>query len=168
MCIHTDNHILSYLCRQGGLRGEDPQITLTAFVLIALAEAKQAGFSCSDPNVNLEVKKMLFFPLFYPLIPDKLNYLLIFSNLLLFFQSAMSKTAEYLKRVIVLSARRPYTVAIVSYALVLAQKNPQYSPLSYLMRAAAPGKPHRSFSFRLCEPRSTRSDRLPFRSRPLA
>uniref|UniRef100_H3CLD7 Complement component c3b, tandem duplicate 2 n=1 Tax=Tetraodon nigroviridis TaxID=99883 RepID=H3CLD7_TETNG len=94
----------------GGLRGEDPQITLTAFVLIALAEAKQAGFSCSDPNVNLE--------------------------------SAMSKTAEYLKRVIVLSARRPYTVAIVSYALVLAQKNPQYSPLSYLMRAAAPGRDH--------------------------
>lgn len=50
-----------YLCHQGGLRGDDPQITLTAFVLIALAEAKQAGISCSDPNVNLEVKKNVIF-----------------------------------------------------------------------------------------------------------
>lgn len=42
-------------CLQGGLRGDDPEITLTAFVMIALAEAKQAGVRCSDPDVNMEV-----------------------------------------------------------------------------------------------------------------
>ncbi|XP_068615078.1 complement C3-like, partial [Brachionichthys hirsutus] len=39
----------------GGIRGDDTQITLTAFVLVALLEAKQAGFSCSDPKVNVEI-----------------------------------------------------------------------------------------------------------------
>lgn len=64
------NTACGYLCPQGGLRGDDPQITLTAFVLIALAEAQQAGISCSDPNVGLEVNKnvVFFSPLFYLLI----------------------------------------------------------------------------------------------------
>uniref|UniRef100_A0A671TD78 Complement component c3b, tandem duplicate 1 n=1 Tax=Sparus aurata TaxID=8175 RepID=A0A671TD78_SPAAU len=39
----------------GGLRGDDPETTLTAFVLIALAEAKQAGIRCADPNVDVEL-----------------------------------------------------------------------------------------------------------------
>lgn len=43
------------MCLQGGLRGDDPETTLTAFVLIALAEAKQAGIRCNDPDVNVEV-----------------------------------------------------------------------------------------------------------------
>lgn len=43
------------VCLQGGLRGDDPETTLTAFVLIALAEAKQAGIRCADPNVDVEV-----------------------------------------------------------------------------------------------------------------
>lgn len=77
--INTTCHSL---CHQGGLRGDDPQITLTAFVLIALAEAKQAGISCSDPNVNLEVNKNVFF--FYLVITDKLNYLLTLSSHLCF------------------------------------------------------------------------------------
>lgn len=38
----------------GGLRGDDPQTTLTAFVLIALAEAKQTGISCSNRDINVE------------------------------------------------------------------------------------------------------------------
>lgn len=74
-----------YLCHQGGLRGDDPEITLTAFVLIALAEAKQAGISCSDPNVNLEVKKQCYlFPLFYLDITDTLSYLIILHQTLAF------------------------------------------------------------------------------------
>lgn len=56
-CIHVMNPSCCCLCHQGGLRGDDPQITLTAFVLIALLEAKEAGISCSDPNVNLQVNK---------------------------------------------------------------------------------------------------------------
>ncbi|KAK5865371.1 hypothetical protein PBY51_019649 [Eleginops maclovinus] len=39
----------------GGLRGDDPETTLTAFVLIALAEAKQAGISCISPNVKVVI-----------------------------------------------------------------------------------------------------------------
>lgn len=41
---------------QGGLRGDDPAITLTAFVHIALAEAKQAGITCIIPGLDMEVK----------------------------------------------------------------------------------------------------------------
>lgn len=58
----------------------------------------------------------------------------------------MSKTAEYLKGAIRGSRRRPYTVAIASYALTLLQKTPSFSPLSFLMGAAAPGEPHPSSS----------------------
>ncbi|GLD63856.1 complement C3-like protein, partial [Lates japonicus] len=39
----------------GGLRGDDPEITLTAFVLIALGEAKHAGIHCTHPDVNMEL-----------------------------------------------------------------------------------------------------------------
>lgn len=41
------------LCLQGGLRGDDPETTLTAFVLIALAEAKHAGISCVSSRVKV-------------------------------------------------------------------------------------------------------------------
>ncbi|XP_068177027.1 complement C3-like [Antennarius striatus] len=41
----------------GGIRGDDPQITLTAFVLIALLEAKEAGIDCSDPKVHISIRK---------------------------------------------------------------------------------------------------------------
>lgn len=127
----------SFYYHQGGLRGDDPQITLTAFVLIALAEAKQAGISCNDPNVNLEVNTNVVFLLFYPFFSDTLNYLFTFIILWLFWQSVMLRTADYLKNAIEQSSRRPYTVAIASYALVLLKKPQRYNPLSVLMRSAA-------------------------------
>ncbi|KAM9314887.1 venom factor-like [Pholidichthys leucotaenia] len=39
----------------GGLRGGDPQITLTAFVQIALAEAKKAKIECNNPEIKINV-----------------------------------------------------------------------------------------------------------------
>ncbi|KAM9363777.1 venom factor-like [Symphorus nematophorus] len=92
----------------GGLRGDDPEITLTAFVTIALAEARQAGIRCNDPNVNLE--------------------------------GAILKTTGYLKRALVRQGRRPYTVAITSYALALLGK---YEGVTHpLLAAAGPGRNH--------------------------
>lgn len=109
---------------------------------------------------------MFFFSAFLP--ADSFSDL-IFINLLRLFQSAMFKTETYLQRAIRQSGRRPYTVAIASYAIALLQKTPSSSPLSFLMRAAAPGEPHRSSSSSgLPESRSLVSDRLPFRGRPLA
>ncbi|TKS68660.1 Complement C3 [Collichthys lucidus] len=93
----------------GGLRGDDPMITLTAFVLIALTEAKQAGIRCNDPSANIE--------------------------------SVTHNTAEYLKRALMKLGRRPYTVAIVSYALALQEKG-RYNPTDSLLRAAARGGGH--------------------------
>ncbi|KAE8300564.1 A.superbus venom factor 1 [Larimichthys crocea] len=93
----------------GGLRGDDPMITLTAFVLIALTEAKQAGIRCNDPSANIE--------------------------------SVTHNTAEYLKRALMKLGRRPYTVAIVSYALALQEKG-RYNPTESLLRAAARGGGH--------------------------
>lgn len=52
----------------------------------------------------------------------------------------MLKTADYLKKAIEQSGRRPYTVAIASYALVLLKKPQLYNPLSVLISAAAPGR----------------------------
>lgn len=52
----------------------------------------------------------------------------------------MLKTADYLKKAVEQSGRRPYTVAIASYALVLLKKPQHYNPLSVLIRAAAPGR----------------------------
>ncbi|KAF3852808.1 hypothetical protein F7725_006163 [Dissostichus mawsoni] len=89
----------------GGLRGDDPETTLTAFVLIALAEAKHAGISCVSPSVKVVIRK----------------------------------TAEYLKRALVKTGRRPYTVAIASYALALLGKDQNYNPTQSLLSAAAPG-----------------------------
>ncbi|XP_074487043.1 venom factor-like isoform X1 [Sebastes fasciatus] len=86
----------------GGLRGDDPEITLTAFVLVALAEAKKAGIRCTGPRVEL----------------------------------AIHKTADYLKRALVRVGRRPYTVAIASYALALLSR---HNPTERLLGAAAPG-----------------------------
>uniref|UniRef100_A0A3Q1H0X2 Uncharacterized protein n=1 Tax=Anabas testudineus TaxID=64144 RepID=A0A3Q1H0X2_ANATE len=92
----------------GGLRGDDPEITLTAFVLIALAEAKQAGIRCASEVENI----------------------------------AISKTAEYLRRELEKTGRRPYTVAIASYALALLGKDQPFNPTQSLLRAAAPGGSH--------------------------
>ncbi|XP_029283155.1 LOW QUALITY PROTEIN: venom factor-like [Cottoperca gobio] len=89
----------------GGLRGDDPETTLTAFVLIALAEAKRAGIRCTGPNVDVVI----------------------------------SKTAEYLKSALMSTGRRPYTVAIASYALALLGKAQNYNPTHALLSAAAPG-----------------------------
>lgn len=41
---------------QGGLRGDDQEKTLLAFVMIALAEAKLAGITCTDPNIDMNVR----------------------------------------------------------------------------------------------------------------
>ncbi|CAB1425505.1 unnamed protein product [Pleuronectes platessa] len=92
----------------GGLRGDDPETTLTAFVLIALAEAKQAGIRCTSADVNLE--------------------------------RVMGKTADYLRKSLIHPGRRPYTVAIASYALALVEKD--RFDLTWLLRAAAPGGSH--------------------------
>ncbi|XP_040003011.1 complement C3-like isoform X3 [Xiphias gladius] len=94
----------------GGLRGDDPETTLTAFVLIALAEAKQAGINCTRPDVNMEF--------------------------------VIGKTANYLNKALARQGRRPYTVAIASYALALLQKVHHYNPARSLLRAAAPGGSH--------------------------
>ncbi|XP_060943930.1 complement C3-like [Limanda limanda] len=92
----------------GGLRGDDPETTLTAFVLIALAEAKQAGIRCTGADVNLEM--------------------------------IIDKTAAYLRKSLLRPGRRPYTVAIASYALALVEKD--RFDLTWLLRAAAPGGSH--------------------------
>ncbi|XP_061686699.1 complement C3-like [Syngnathoides biaculeatus] len=90
----------------GGLRGNDPKITLTAFVLIALAEAEQAGIHCSQENL----------------------------------EEAIGKTAEFLEKALATSGRRPYTVAIASYALALAGKGSSaYDPTGQLLAASPDG-----------------------------
>ncbi|XP_076583711.1 venom factor-like [Chaetodon auriga] len=107
--FREDNPVYS-TTMTGGMRGDDPQITLTAFVLIALAEAKQAGISCNDSNVNMKGVTRL--------------------------------TADYLKRALVTQGRRPYTVAIASYALALLGKAQPFNPTQVLLRAAGPGRSH--------------------------
>ncbi|XP_023276467.1 complement C3-like [Seriola lalandi dorsalis] len=94
----------------GGLRGDDPVTTLTAFVLIALAEAKQAAIRCTSTGVSVE--------------------------------EVISKTAEYLKRALLKPGRRPYTVAIASYALALLGDARPYDPTQTLLKAAAPDGSH--------------------------
>uniref|UniRef100_A0A672FYF9 Complement component c3b, tandem duplicate 2 n=1 Tax=Salarias fasciatus TaxID=181472 RepID=A0A672FYF9_SALFA len=84
----------SAVCLQGGLQGDDPETTLTAFVLIALAEAKQAGFHL------------------------------------------IRRTTDYLKKALLKPGRRPYTVAIVSYALSLTDSR-RFNPTKILLAAAA-------------------------------
>uniref|UniRef100_A0A8D3BHY9 Complement component c3b, tandem duplicate 2 n=1 Tax=Scophthalmus maximus TaxID=52904 RepID=A0A8D3BHY9_SCOMX len=93
----------------GGLRGDDPETTLTAFVLIALAEAKQAGIRCTHADVNVEL--------------------------------IINRTADYLRRSLVRLGRRPYTVAIASYALALLGKD-RFNPTQTLLRASAAGGSH--------------------------
>uniref|UniRef100_G3Q8J4 Complement component c3b, tandem duplicate 2 n=1 Tax=Gasterosteus aculeatus aculeatus TaxID=481459 RepID=G3Q8J4_GASAC len=92
----------------GGLRGDDPEVTLTSFVLIALSEAKQAGITCTGPNV----------------------------------EAVISETAEYLRRALGAAGRRPYTVAIASYALALLGEAQPFNPTPSLLRAAAAGGSH--------------------------
>ncbi|XP_071384057.1 venom factor-like [Centroberyx affinis] len=89
----------------GGLHGNEPETTLTAFVLIALAEAKEAGIRCTgDTDV----------------------------------EAATRKAASYLKAALLRPLRRPYTVAISSYALALLGKDPQFDPIPALLRASSP------------------------------
>ncbi|XP_041641340.1 complement C3-like isoform X2 [Cheilinus undulatus] len=91
----------------GGMRGDDPELTLTAFVLVALAEARQAGIRCSDPEVNTE--------------------------------AVILKTTNYLKKALVPMGRRPYTVAIASYALALIGEDQKSKAFRNLMRLAIAG-----------------------------
>ncbi|KAG7315486.1 hypothetical protein KOW79_021574 [Hemibagrus wyckioides] len=89
----------------GGLQGAESRETLTAFVLIALAEA-QSAVTCSDPNINADVK--------------------------------FKEAGEYLK------ARyqflhRPYSVAIVCYALAVSN---QGCSKSVLLKLASPDRTH--------------------------
>ncbi|CAN9510720.1 unnamed protein product [Ophioblennius macclurei] len=93
----------------GGLQGDDPEMTLTAFVLIALAEAKQAGFQCYGSLMN----------------PERVIHRIV----------------SYLKKAVLRPGRRPYTVAIVSYALSLTDSR-RFNPTKFLLAAAAGGSSH--------------------------
>ncbi|XP_032419209.1 complement C3-like isoform X2 [Xiphophorus hellerii] len=90
----------------GGLRGDDPEMTLTAFVHIAVAEAKKAGIGCDRSEV----------------------------------ESATASSSQYLRRALLTGERRPYTVAIASYALAL--QGTQNNLHQALLRAASPDKSH--------------------------
>ncbi|XP_037103939.1 complement C3-like isoform X2 [Syngnathus acus] len=91
----------------GGVRGDDPEITLTAFVLIALAEAKQTGIQCSQQSLQEE---------------------------------AIISAAAFLGKALATSGRRPYTVAIASYALASAGRDPERTVAQLL--AASPDGSH--------------------------
>ncbi|XP_053347640.1 complement C3-like [Clarias gariepinus] len=89
----------------GGLQGAESQETLTAFVLIALAEA-QSVVTCRDPDINTEER--------------------------------FTRAGEYLKeRYRWIS--RPYSVAIVCYALAVSN---QGCSKSTLLKAASPDQTH--------------------------
>ncbi|KAM7010094.1 complement C3-like [Tautogolabrus adspersus] len=107
--FREDNPVYSTTMTGGvGVRGDEHQITLTAFVLIALAEAKQAGIRCNDPNFNTE--------------------------------AIIRKTADYLSKGLLKQGRRPYTVAITSYALALLGKSQPFNPTQVLLRASEGGQ----------------------------
>ncbi|KAK3509967.1 hypothetical protein QTP70_023783, partial [Hemibagrus guttatus] len=89
----------------GGLQGAESRETLTAFVLIALAEA-QSAVECSDPNIKTEVK--------------------------------FREAGEYLKTQYQF-LRRPYSVAIVCYALAVSN---QGCSKSVLLKLASPDRTH--------------------------
>ncbi|GLD73159.1 complement C3-like protein, partial [Lates japonicus] len=86
------------------------EITLTAFVLIALGEAKHAGIHCTHPDVNMEL--------------------------------VIDKTVNYLKSALATSGRRPYTVAITSYALALLGKAQPNEVTQSLLGVAAQDGSH--------------------------
>uniref|UniRef100_A0A3B3DU03 Complement component c3b, tandem duplicate 1 n=1 Tax=Oryzias melastigma TaxID=30732 RepID=A0A3B3DU03_ORYME len=94
----------------GGLRGGDPEITLTAFVHIALSEAKRAGIACTSSGVTLE--------------------------------NANEWTTRYLKKALLTKGRRPYTVAIASYALALQKEQAPPNLHEVLLQAASPDSSH--------------------------
>ncbi|TNN34345.1 Complement C3 [Liparis tanakae] len=123
----------------GGLRGDDPETTLTAFVLIALAEAKRAGISCSGPDVEVRPTSLTGGG---AIVVIPIPSVVVLHNMLLhmrLLQEVIRKTAEYLKRALATAGRRPYAVAIASYALALLGKDRPYDPTPSLLRAAAPG-----------------------------
>uniref|UniRef100_A0A3Q4ICA1 Complement component c3b, tandem duplicate 2 n=1 Tax=Neolamprologus brichardi TaxID=32507 RepID=A0A3Q4ICA1_NEOBR len=106
--IYVEDNPVYSTTMTGGLRGDDPEITLTAFVHIALAEAKQAGITCVIPGLEME--------------------------------NAMGKTTQYLTNALTRNGRRPYTVAITSYALALA--GAPHNVHQPLLEAAARGGSH--------------------------
>ncbi|KAM4584772.1 complement C3-like [Odontesthes bonariensis] len=92
----------------GGLLGDDPEITLTAFVHIALAEAVQAGIRCDSSQDSVT--------------------------------NANIWTTKFLTEALTTRGRRPYTVAIASYALSLLGK--PFNLHQVLLEAAAPDRSH--------------------------
>ncbi|XP_037546482.1 complement C3 [Nematolebias whitei] len=92
----------------GGLRGDDPEITLTAFVHIAFAEAKETKVDCSTSGVDVK--------------------------------RASQWTSQFLTKALLIQGRRPYTVAIISYALSLLGKPDNLH--QFLLQAASPDKSH--------------------------
>ncbi|XP_034043596.1 complement C3-like [Thalassophryne amazonica] len=94
----------------GGLCGDHPDTSLTAFVLIALMEAKQAGLTCGESYMKI--------------------------------QSAIDSAAQYLKGTLMIPIKRPYTVAIASYALALLESAKPIDPIHQLLQVAAEGGTH--------------------------
>ncbi|XP_054872241.1 complement C3-like isoform X1 [Amphiprion ocellaris] len=109
--IYVEDNPVYSTTMTGGLCGDDPETTLTAFVHIGPTfvhnALKQAGIHCSSPGVNVE--------------------------------EAIRSTSAYLKRALTKPGRRPYTVAIASYALALDGLPTTLHEL--LLRGAAPGMP---------------------------
>lgn len=120
---------------QGGLRGDDQEKTLLAFVMIALAEAKLAGINCTDPNIDVNVRRSPSFAPHRSHLGRPVRRLTASRGVCLL-QALHARLTQSLKRALVVPRRRPYTVAILSYALALNDKG--YNPMGNLMRAAAP------------------------------
>ncbi|KAJ0022446.1 hypothetical protein NQD34_009936, partial [Periophthalmus magnuspinnatus] len=92
----------------GGLQGSDSEATLSAFVSIALAQVKEANVDC---RVNTQVIE----------------------------SDAINKAVPYLKSYLLKSpGPRPYTTAIISYALALLTDG-GYDPTSSLLAASSDG-----------------------------
>ncbi|KAJ0063846.1 hypothetical protein NL108_012536 [Boleophthalmus pectinirostris] len=103
-----ENNPVSNQFMTGGLRGSDSEATLTAFVSIALAEFKESNIDC---GTNIQ------------------------SSL----QSALAKAVPYLKGQLLRSPPpRPYTTAIISYALALLT-NGGYNPTDSLLAKSEGG-----------------------------
>ncbi|KAM6972588.1 LOW QUALITY PROTEIN: complement C3-like [Aplochiton taeniatus] len=101
--FREDNSVYS-TTMTGGLQGSESETTLTAFVSIALSEAKAAGIDCHGT-----------------------------------IDASVLATGEYLRRVL-RGLKRPYTVAITSYALSLIEKTSVSK--EFLLSVAAPERRH--------------------------
>lgn len=120
---------------QGGLRGDDQEKTLLAFVMIALAEAKLAGITCTDPIIDMEVRNSPSFAPHCSHLSRPIRRLAVSRGVCLL-QALHSRLTHNMKMAVMGPRRRPYTVAILSYALALNYKG--FDPMGSLMRAAAP------------------------------